>query len=259
MSAPEIIRFEPNGPADTGMERIHEMTPDVLEEGDPTERDHTYYTSKCERLSAGVWDCTPCVGKLEASEVDEFMLVLEGSVTIVYPDGEEDTFRAGDAFALHKGLVHQWKQTEYMRKYYMLLEDSNVPIPDKPVSNRAVRFHPKGPDGVDLEPTELDDPRLFEGALPVQEDHSYFEGATGQVFMGVWTCTPMRRKAQRFGRVELMCLLEGSTVLTDSSGQEHKFQAPDVFLVDTETNMSWKSTANVRKYYCIFEAANASG
>jgi uncharacterized cupin superfamily protein len=258
VSTPEIIHFEPNGPADQGMERIHELTPDVLEEGDPTELAYNYYTSACERLSAGVWDCTPCVGKLAAYECDEFMLVLDGSVTIVYEDGDEETFRAGDAFAIHKGLVCQWKQTESMRKYYVIFQDPDVGIPERPVSDRAIRLNPQGPAGVGLEPIALQDLSLFEGELPKQEDHTYFEDATGQLCAGVWTCSPMRRKADRFPRVELMCLLEGSTVLTDSSGQEHKFHAPDVLLVEKDTTMSWTSTESVRKFYCIFETANTN-
>ena len=140
MSSPEIIRFEPNGPADRELERVHELTPDDLEEGDPTELDYGYYTSPCGRLTAGVWDCTPHVGKLEAYAVDEFMLVLDGSVTIVTQDGHEETFRAGDAFAIPKGLVCQWKQTESIRKYYVIFDDSDVEVPEKPVSDRAIRL-----------------------------------------------------------------------------------------------------------------------
>jgi uncharacterized cupin superfamily protein len=241
------------------MERIYELTPDTLEEGDPVELAHNYYSSPCGRLSAGVWECTPCVGKLGPYPVDEFMLVLSGSVTIVHEDGHEETFRAGDAFAIHKGLRCQWKQTETIRKYYVIYDDPKIEIPEKPVSDRAIRLSPQGPDGVGLERIELEDLSRFEGEAPTQEDHTYFEDATGQLCAGVWTCSPMRRKALPFMQVELMCLLEGAMTLTDSSGQEHKFSAPDVLLEDRGTVSSWTSSEKVRKYYCIFEDSALSG
>ena len=232
--------------------------PDNLEEGDPTERAHNYYTSPCGRLNAGVWECTPFVTKLRPYPVDEFMLILDGSTTIVHGDGHEETFRAGDAFVICKGLRCQWKQTETIRKYYVIYADPEAGIPEKPVSDRAIRLNPQGPDGVGLKPMELPDMSVFEGEPPKQEDHTYFEDTTGQFYAGVWTCSPMRRKAVPFPRVELMCLLEGAMTLTDSSGQEHKFHAPDVLLEKKGTVGSWTSSENVRKYYCIFESSGVS-
>jgi uncharacterized cupin superfamily protein len=41
--------------------------------------------------------------------------------------------------------------------------------------------------------------------------------------------------------------------LTDDTGSEHGFTAPDVLLELPDTVSSWASTKNVRKYYCIFE------
>jgi uncharacterized cupin superfamily protein len=93
----------------------------------------------------------------------------------------------------------------------------------------------------------------FEGDTPTQHDYSYFEDASYRLFAGTWTCSPMRRKEQRFGRFEIMCLLEGGMTLTDDAGAEHNFTAPDVLLELPETVSAWTSTENVRKYYCIFE------
>jgi len=92
-----------------------------------------------------------------------------------------------------------------------------------------------------------------EGGTPIQEDCSSFEDTTGRFFAGTWTCSPMRRKAQRFSRIELMCLLEGGMTLTDDTHSKHGFTAPDVLLELPDTVSAWTSTENVRKYYCIFE------
>jgi len=253
MSELEILRFAPKGPADAGLETMVELTPDVIEEGSPIERAHNYYTSPSGVLSAGVWECTPVRTKLLPYPVDEFMLVLEGSVTIVHEDGHEETFRAGDAFVIPRGLPCAWKQTENIRKYYVIYENSDAPAPEKPVAERAIRLEPQGPAGKGLAPLVLPDTSLFVGDAPKQHDHTYFADATDQMTAGVWTCTPMHRKPLTFPRTELMCLLEGSVTLTDGDGKAHAFRAPETLLVPHGAVIAWDSAEDVRKFYCIFQ------
>ncbi len=251
-----IIRFQPEGPTEQGLAPMVEITPDMLVAGEASELCHNYYTSPSGVLTAGVWKCMAHTLEFGPYPVDEFMWVLDGSVNIVHRDGHEEIFRAGDAFVIPKGLPCQWKQTESMHKIYVILDDPQAPIPDVTVpiadataANRAIRLSPS--EG--LEELELSNPENFEGGTPTQEDCSAFEDATGRFFAGAWTCSPMRRKAQRFGRVELMCLLEGGMTLTDETGAEHSFAAPDVLLELPDTISTWSSTKHVRKYYCIFE------
>jgi len=258
MSNPQIIRFEPKGPADVGLERIVELEPEMLESGSPIERAHNYYTSPSGVLTAGVWECTPHRTRLLPYPVDEFMLVLEGSVTIVHVGGHEETFRAGDAFVIPKGLPCAWTQTENIRKYYVILDDPETPMPEKPVADRAIRLERNGPAGIGLAPLALPDTSLFEGEPPVQHDHTYFANGDGSMTAGVWTCTPMRRKALPFPRTELMCLLEGSVTLTDDAGVAHRFRAPDVMLVSYGVVNAWTSGEDGRKYYCIYQEAKGA-
>jgi len=244
-----IIRFSPDGPPDRGLEPMAEITPDEVVAGSASEIGHNYYTSPSGVLTAGVWKCTAHTLAFGPYPVDEFMLVLDGSVNIVHEDGHEEIFRAGDAFVIPKGLPCQWKQTESIHKFYVILDDPEAPIPEEPASNRAIRL--SADEG--LEKLELPNPEIFEGGTPIQEDCSAFEDTTHRFFAGTWTCSPMRRKAQRFGRIELMCLLEGGMTLTDDTGSEHGFSAPDVLLELPDTVSAWASTVKVRKYYCIFE------
>jgi len=255
MSNPKIIRFEPKGPAGVGLEKIVELKPEILESGSPLERAHNYYTSPSGVLTAGVWECTPHQTILYPYPVDEFMLVLEGSVNIVHADGHEETFRAGDAFVIPKGLPCAWKQTENIRKYYVILDDPALPVPERPAAERAIRLERGGPQGAGLAPLTLPDSSIFEGEPPVQHDHTYFANAEGTLTAGVWTCTPMRRKALPFPRTELMCLLEGSVTLTDEAGEAHAFRAPDAMLVTYGVVNAWTSREDVRKYYCIYQEA----
>jgi hypothetical protein len=244
-----IIRFSPGGPAGRGLEPMAEITPDEVVAGSAAELGHNYYTSPSGVLTAGVWKCTAHTLEFGPYPVDEFMLVLDGSVNIVHADGHEEIFRAGDAFVIPKGLPCQWKQTESIHKFYVILDDPDTPIPEEPASSRAIRL--SASEG--LEKLDLPNPEIFEGGTPTQEDCSAFEDETGRFFAGTWTCSPMRRRAQRFGRTELMCLLEGGMTLTDDAGSEHAFAAPEVLLELPDTVSAWASTETVRKYYCIFE------
>ena len=253
-SNPNIIRFESNGPADQPLKQIHEITSDDVEGDVPTEMAHEYYASEDGSLTAGVWHCTPHTLRLAPYPVDEFMFVLEGSVAIVHEDGHEEVFRAGDAFVIPRGLRCAWKQTESIRKYYVIYEDPKTGIPEKPVTDRAIRLEPNGPAGTGLTKLDLAASNNFNGEPPTQYDHGYFEDAAERQFAGIWTCTPMDRIAQRFGRFEVMCLLEGGMTLTDDAGVKHEFRAPNVLLELPDAVTAWKSTEFVRKYYYIFEA-----
>lgn len=257
MSELEILRFDRNGPP-TGFEPMGEFTAEALAEGSPTpvESGFNYFTSPDGRLTAGVWECTPVVAKFGPYPVDEFMLVLDGAITVGYADGEEDTFRAGDAFLIPKGLPIAWKQSETVRKFYMIY-DSPTAGRSHAKGARAIRLQPQGPAGVGLQPMELPDTSVFGGELPTQTEHTYYEDESGQFTAGVWTCTPMRRKAYPFPRFEMMCLLEGSVSLTDDRGTSHKFQAPEVLLVPQGQVNAWHSSEDVRKYYCIYQPAGS--
>ena len=118
-----IIRFSPDGPPGQGLEPMAEITPDMLERGSASELGHNYYTSPSGLLTAGVWKCTAHTLKFGRYPVDEFMLVLDGSVSILYEDGQADVFRAGDAFVVAKALRFRWKQSENIHKVYVILHD----------------------------------------------------------------------------------------------------------------------------------------
>jgi uncharacterized cupin superfamily protein len=49
------------------------------------------------------------------------MNVISGSVTLTHPDGETETFTAGDTFFIEKGSRLIWEITETLRKYYMIV------------------------------------------------------------------------------------------------------------------------------------------
>src|SRR4029077_7736801 len=122
-----------------------------------------------------VWDCTPFVTTLHPYPFNEFMLILEGSVTIVEPGGRETKIRPGEAFCIPQGLNCQWKQTEYVRKYYAIFEEASGRRATDRAALRVVKLDPKEHLDEVLPPST----DLLLGPVPVQHIHEWFSDATG--------------------------------------------------------------------------------
>ena len=248
MSELKITRMEPHGPADTGMVEWDPILAETLESGSPVQRGHLYFNDESKGLMSGVWDCTPFTGKMEPYSVNEFMLVLEGSVTMVLADGSEETIRAGEAFVIPKGLLCQWKQPEYIRKYFVIFDDPSGMAADDPASLRIIR--PRKDDEVTN--IEDQDASLFIGEIPRQGQHEYHVDPTGQFMVGLWDSEAFERPVAPFNRCELMCILDGSVTMSDGAGNDQVFRAGDTAFVPEGAPYKWKSDEYVRKFYCIF-------
>jgi uncharacterized cupin superfamily protein len=248
MASDSIVRFQPKGPAGE-LQRWDDIPASDLESGRPVQRGH-YYINDTERgLSAGVWDCTAFTAKAGPYSVNEFMLILEGSVTIVEAGGRETTIRAGESFIIPKGLHCQWKQPGYLRKYFVIFDDASGLKPADPAALRVLRPDPKGALAKSAPPPA----DLLLSPAPVQHAHQWFADLTGQWSVGVWDTTAYHRKPIPFPRHELMHILEGSVTLTDGAGKAQRFTAGDSFFVPLGAVCDWKSEGYLRKIYCIFQ------
>lgn len=259
MTNPRTMHMEPMGPADTGMDVWEQINPEELVSGEPVQRGHLYYSDKETGLEVGVWDCTPMTTRLEPYSVNEFMHVLEGSVTIVYADGSEDTIKAGESFIIPKGLACSWKQSEYIRKFFVIFDDPSGALADDPQSLRVIRPLADGPeDG--MAPYDPGNPADYMTDLPEMTAHTYFTDPTGQMVVGVWEAGPFERPTAPINRCELMLITKGSMTLK-GDGEEFDFKTGEVAFVPVGAPYGWRSTETVRKIYCAFlrkeAAANA--
>lgn len=117
---PDPITFSATGPqgfmADAGVP----LPTAKLIEGTPIGRDHPYFSRPEAGLTVGIWRSCAYTEWYESYPCDEFMVVLEGEVTI-----ESDTFSAtygpGAAFLIPKGFCGYWRQPVAMVKYYAIL------------------------------------------------------------------------------------------------------------------------------------------
>ncbi len=87
-----------------------------------TEIGHTAFTNAQGNVTAGVWECSPCLETFERYGVDEICTVLSGSVTLTGEDGIAQTFGPGDTFVIPQDFKGTWHITETLKKFYMIAE-----------------------------------------------------------------------------------------------------------------------------------------
>ncbi len=195
------------------------------------------------------WDSTPSTSKMLPFFQHEFMMVLDGSVTIVEPDGLETTVRAGGCFIFPRGCVRQWKQTEYFRKYAVGFNDASWQEPADPAALRWVLVDPNG----SLEPSVGPPGGSHLGPMPVQHERRWFADPTGQMTVRVWDTTACQRGSSTAQAHEWTHVLDGSATLTDDAGVEHHFKTGDTFVVARGTVHDWQCPGYFRAIHCAFQ------
>ncbi len=254
MNVDRVTRFEFDGPADTGLVEWDAMDPSELESGEPVQRGHFYFNDEKMGLMAGIWDCTPFTGKMAPYEVDEFMYVLEGSVTMELEDGTSTTVSAGESFIIPKGLICKWVQTEYMRKAFVIFSSADDDIHDNPAQFGIMV--PKPSDAVT--PIVIKDTSRIIGAVPEQQNHAYYTDATGQFSVGMWHSDAFERPAFEFDHFDLMCILEGVATVSDGAGDDQVFKTGECVFVPQGAQYKWKCDVPVTKVYCAFTPKKAA-
>ncbi|MER9177551.1 cupin domain-containing protein [Mesorhizobium sp. M0955] len=126
--ATRVIRLTPDGDPAHGMTPWEAISHDRVVVGEPKDRRHRFYIGDRLRpgqVRVGLWEATAYTEKIKNYPKDEFMHVIEGSVTIVEEDGREKTFVKGDSFFMPSGFTGLWKQEETMKKYFMVFDASD--------------------------------------------------------------------------------------------------------------------------------------
>ncbi|KFL91542.1 protein of unknown function DUF861, cupin 3 [Acetobacter malorum] len=90
----------------------------------PTCRSAPAWRSCGGQFYGGIWASTPYSRKKVPYMHDEFMYLLEGSVTFVSDSGEEQTLREGDAFLICRGASCSWDNQENVKKIYVIFRPS---------------------------------------------------------------------------------------------------------------------------------------
>lgn len=90
-------------------------------------RDETLWINDAGTMEIGVWESGPWLSEPFALDHHEFVLVLDGSVSITLPNGPTDSFEAGDVFFIPAATVATWHAPGGLRKYYAAVEARRPP------------------------------------------------------------------------------------------------------------------------------------
>ena len=116
------IRLLQDGDPENGMGPSSLVSLEDFSVSDPSETIHTPFTNAQGNVTAGVWECSPCLETIERYGVDEICTVLGGSVTVTGEDGIAHTFGTGDSFVMPQDFKGTWHITETLKKFYMIVE-----------------------------------------------------------------------------------------------------------------------------------------
>lgn len=120
-----VIRMSPEGDPVSGMSAWEPISRDSVLSGQADERRHRFYMSDRKlpgQIRVGVWEAGAYCEKLVNYPKDEFMYVIEGSVTIIAENGHKEKFEKGDSFFMPAGFSGVWFQDEPMKKYFMVFD-----------------------------------------------------------------------------------------------------------------------------------------
>jgi uncharacterized cupin superfamily protein len=246
MADQTVILFDANGDPETGLQTWDPIPTEIVTSGSPVQRGHTFFSTDNNRITAGVWDCTEHDEAKAPYEVDEFMVLLEGSLDIENEDGSTQTFHAGEGFVIPKGAVLAWKQSEYLRKFWVIHDN-----PESAPAAAGLTALLANPDA-DLPRMPQADAALFEGEVPDMGMNILYQDPDGKFLAGVWDSTPMTRVASTIERSELMHIIVGSGSITNADGVVFEFRAGDTFMVPVGMGYQWSSDEYVKKLFCSY-------
>lgn len=108
-----FMRLERNGPATKGLT------------GEGRTKSHRYYAGRG-KSSVGVWETGPhTAADFHTTKYAELMVFLEGSGSLLMPDGREQPFKAGDVVLVPRNLQYKWK-SETVRKYWVIFDNDQT-------------------------------------------------------------------------------------------------------------------------------------
>ena len=231
MSTKKIIRLNPN-PKNFG-DNPDELKDNMFASGLsklPIQNTHSDFENDDIGLYIGVWDTTDMTEKADVYPCDELMFLLEGQVEIKNNrTGELEKVVAGEAFIIPKGYDCQWIQKGYCRKFYMISEHPDEDIPVSPSLEGIVIL------------------KINEDAKP--DNHIVYKNGNNKFNAGTWSSQPFETDFSAYSKNELVKIIKGKLILTESDKTQHVFEKDDVFFIPQGAVTKWQSTEYLEVFY----------
>lgn len=120
MSSVKIIDFQ-NSTAPTSTSVVE---PERRVSGAPEQSLKNMYASAAKELLSGTWSSEVGKWTVDYSQRHEFCYLIEGHIVLTNEDGEESSFKAGDAFVIPVGFKGSWEVIEPVAKHYVIYNES---------------------------------------------------------------------------------------------------------------------------------------
>ncbi len=108
----------------TGVDIEETKTPFVIKGKAPAQKYQHYYKDHTGNFMAGTWQSEAFKTEMQPSPRNEFVYLQSGSLIITEQEGDEQEFKAGDAFFVPQGALCSWRATGDVRTFYAILQSS---------------------------------------------------------------------------------------------------------------------------------------
>lgn len=236
--SPRIMRIEPDGPGGKGF--TEPLAKASLYSGEKA-LSYRYYQAPSSKESAGIWASKSAHSPMGKTKNTEVFYLTAGRVTLLDKSGREETFKAGDAVLLPRGLAFSWKRSEDVKEIFAVFDFDPV------VKDTVTGSSDSPATFIKLDPNVA----LTTASLGGHE-YSYYSSPS-HASVGVWETDGVESK--KFGmakHTELMIIISGAVTLSSPDGKSETFKAGDVALEPRGAQSKW-SSGKIRKFYITFD------
>ena len=238
MADKAFLKLEAFGPGGAGLTRRPPYPRENLITEPPVHSSHLYVNDEERGIKIGVWECTPHSSKMQPFAVNEFMILLEGSVTVLEQDGKATTVQAGEAFVVPKGVVCQWRQSEPVRKYFAILGGGPGAAPN---DGNAVAKASSIPKPVTA---------IRDADMPFESGSTVYANANGTYSLALLQASTEMSRPVVSQAYHLLRIEAGSLTLSDNGENEKTFGVGDVVLVNPGKPIVWRASKDLSVLSC---------
>ncbi len=239
MTQPTLIRLEPNGPGGIGLSPL-DLDPEDFQSELPSQGYYIYFEEPGIGLTVGIWETTSMQEAFGPYPGDEFIVVLEGAFAMIDGAGRGVPAQTSQAVAFRNGAPMSWMQAGYLKKFYLLLSDPEVPRPSLPDAEGAVIVADPS-----LDLTEHD--REDDGWPAASgKRRQLFVNDAGNMHVNLRRIDAVSQEPSPATEHRFTYVLEGALTCTTQDGRSEQFGPGDVFFVPRGLTVSWKTSGSVR-------------
>lgn len=230
-----------------------ELTQEMFDSAVPVQHSYEYFADDTLGLYVGVWDTTGMTETAGPYPCDEFMWLLEGEVEIRNcRSGVMETAVAGEPFVIPAGYECQWRQSGYLRKFFLIYENPAESVPDRPAVEGIVIPRQDAP----VRPLIPAEPFIPQDSSIQQNQSISYQNHSGTFQAGTWETGPFVSVERPFPYHQLGRVIKGVLTLLDHDGVEHCFRPGDTLFVPEGVLCSAFAEEKVRMFFARVKINN---